>query len=97
MTRYFVTRHPGAAEWARRQGHEAHIVEHLDIATIRPGDEVLGTLPINLVAELNARGAQYFHLTLDLTRELRGKPLSADDMDRVGARLVGYEARRSAE
>lgn len=94
MTTWLVTRHEGAVEWARRHGHEAEIVTHLDPSAIRPGDTVLGTLPINLVAEINARGAAYFHLTMKLTPEDRGRPLSADDMDRLGARLERYEARR---
>lgn len=89
----FVTRHKGAVEWARRQGLEAEIVSHLDPSEIRPGDIVIGTLPIHLVADICRRGARYLHLTLDLPPESRGRELSADDMATFGAKLQEFEAR----
>lgn len=91
----FVSAHAGAVEWARRQGIEAEAKTHLgdaDIAALGPGDMVIGTLPISLVAALNAKGARYRHLVLDLGETDRRKPLSADDMARLGARLVEYTA-----
>lgn len=96
MTARFVTRHAGAAEWARRQGITAEIVAHLDIETVRPGDLILGTLPVSLAAEVCARGARYLHLDLDIPPEARGRELTADDMDALGAELVGYEVRRKS-
>lgn len=94
MTARFVTRHRGAAEWARRQGIADDVVAHLDPATVRPGDIILGTLPVSAVAEVCARGGRYFHLHLDLPQDLRGKELDADAMEALGARLEEYEARR---
>ena len=73
MTRYFVSRHPGAVTWAKRQGiHVDRIIDHLDIALIHSGDTVIGTLPVNLAAEVCRRGARYLHLSLNLPAELRG-------------------------
>ncbi|GIX15053.1 MAG: hypothetical protein KatS3mg118_3012 [Paracoccaceae bacterium] len=83
----FVSRHPGAVEWARRQGIVAEAVHHLDPSAIRPGDTVIGTLPVHLAAEVCARGGRYLHLVLDLPPEARGRDLSAEEMDRHGARL----------
>ncbi len=95
MTIFFVTRHPGAVDWAERQGlHVDQIVDHLESDDAQPGDTVIGTLPVNLVAEINARGAQYLHLTLELPPELRGKELTAEDMRRCGARLESYSATK---
>lgn len=94
MATLFVTRHSGAAEWAARQGLAAEIVAHLDLARVSPGDLVLGTLPVSLAAEVCARGARYFHLTLAVPPELRGQELSADDMARLGARLEEFIIRR---
>jgi CRISPR-associated protein Csx16 len=97
MTAYFVTRHPGAEQWARRLKIDAVRVDHLDIGTIVAGDLVLGTLPIHLAAEVIRRGARYKHLEIDIPREVRGRDLSADDMERFGARLQEYRVERVAE
>lgn len=96
MANYFVTRHAGAREWAQRRGIDANTVIHLDPAVIQPGDVVLGSLPIQLVAEVNRRGGRYLHLELDLPVHARGRDLSADDMDAFGAKLVEYEAKKVA-
>lgn len=96
MTIYFVSRHAGAVEWARRHGPEAKLVSHLDASMVETGDIVQGTLPIHEVAALNERGVRYFHLEMKVSEAQRGVALSADDMERLGARLVEYEARRCA-
>jgi CRISPR-associated protein Csx16 len=67
VTTFLVTRHPGALEWIKRQRipfdrHETH----LDIEAIQAGDTVIGSLPVNLAAEVCARGAIYRHLSLQL-------------------------------
>ena len=48
MTRtWFVSRHPGALEWIKRQRHPFDLhVTHLDPALIAPGDRVIGSLPV---------------------------------------------------
>jgi CRISPR-associated protein Csx16 len=94
MTNYFVTRHPGAVEWAHRKGVDALMLNHLDPQRTAPGDIVLGILPVHLVAAINARGARYLHLELDASEKDRGKELNADDLERLGARLVEYRAER---
>ena len=73
MTTWFVTRHPGAIEWAARQGLriDRHVA-HLDPASIAPGDTVIGILPVNLAARVCERGARYFNLSLELPAEARG-------------------------
>lgn len=94
MTTWFVSRHSGAVEWARRRGIEARWIEHLDAASVHAGDTVLGTLPVNLVADVNERGARYLHLILNIPKEMRGKDLSADDMERYGASLEEFRCGR---
>jgi len=93
MTTFLVTRHKGAVEWARAQGIEAQHVTHLDTGTIKPGDHVLGTLPVSEVAVVCAHLGRYFHLVLDLPTEARGMELTAQDMDDYGAKLVEYDVR----
>lgn len=95
MTTYFISRHAGAVDWAEAQGfHVDQRLAHFDVTVIQPNDRVIGTLPINLVADVNARGGHYFHLTLELPAEARGKELSAEDMQRYGARLEAYAAQK---
>lgn len=94
MTSWFVTRHPGALEWASRQGLAAEAVSHLKIAQVTAGDTVIGTLPVHLAAEVCVRGGRYLHLTLDLPEDARRRELTADDMERYGARLGEYSVRR---
>lgn len=91
MTTYFISRHPGAIEWARQRGLAVDVwLPHLDIARVRPGDTVAGTLPIQLAAQVCTLGAQYLHLSLDLPAGLRGRELTADELEQAGARLEPF-------
>lgn len=94
MATWFVTRHPGALEWAKRQGFSVdHICEHFDTKVLNAGDTVMGTLPLHIAAQVCARGAQFYNLSLDLPAEMRGRELSAEDLISVGARLERYEVQ----
>lgn len=97
MTIWFVSRHPGALAWMQHQGetYDQHI-RHLDLDRIRPGDEVIGTLPVHLAAEVCARGARYRHLSLQLPDHARGQELSAAEMNACAARLETYFVRKEA-
>lgn len=91
MVTWFVSRHPGAVEWAGREGFQVdRWVPHLLIEEIRSGDVVIGTLPVNMAAKVCARGAMYFNLSLNLPENWRGRELSADDLAEVGACLERF-------
>ncbi len=93
MTTYFVTRHKGALKWAHRQGYRAAVaVDDFNADVIEPGDRVLGTLPVHIIAEICERGGRFLHLQFDETP--RGAEWSADEMERNGARLVEYRAEQ---
>jgi len=93
MTTYFISRHEGALDWLQQQAIQVdQQLSHFDPSITQADDVVIGTLPINLVAEVNQRGGRYLHLTLNLPSELRGKELSAADMTRYGASLQEYTA-----
>ncbi|MCD6460477.1 CRISPR-associated protein Csx16 [bacterium] len=95
MTTWFVTRHSGAREWAEEKGiHVDYVIDHFEPSRIALGDCVLGTLPVNLAAEICDRGGRYFHLSLDVPLQLRGKELTKDYMRECNARLEEYKIER---
>ena len=95
MTTYFVSRHPGAHDWAAEEGFEVDaVIDHLDPSRIAPGDILIGSLPVNLAAEVCTRGARYLNLSLDLPVALRGVELSAEQMRACGARVEEYRIQR---
>lgn len=91
MTTWLVSRHPGAVEWIYQQGISIdQQVAHLDINQVQAGDCVIGTLPIQLAAEVCARGARYLHLSVQLPFELRGQELDSSTLARLGAQLEEF-------
>lgn len=91
MTIWFVSRHPGAIEWAQRRGMTVdRWAPHLDVAEIRAGDTVIGTLPVNLAAAVCAKGAIYLNLSLNLPHAWRGRELTADELEAADARLEQF-------
>lgn len=99
MSTYFVTRHPGAIEWLHRHfcrgqsAGEPRMVVHLDDVAFQPGDKVVGVLPLSAAAAICAQGAEVHVLTYDTPLHLRGRELSADELEALGARLVRYEVK----
>jgi CRISPR-associated protein Csx16 len=94
MTTYFISRHPGAITWAEQQGINVdQRITHLDIDLIRSGDTVIGSLPVNLAAQVCGKRAAYIHLSLTLPEHWRGLELSATQMAECNARLVRYEIK----
>ena len=95
MTTYFVSRHPGARDWATEAGIVVdEVLAHLDTALVGEGDTVIGSLPVNLAAEVCRRGARYLHLSLRLPADLRGRELNAAQMRAVHARIEEYHVQR---
>lgn len=95
MSHWFVSRHPGARQWAKQQDLPIdHWTDHLDASLVQPGDVVIGTLPVDKIAEVNARGARFLALCLNLDLADRGREFSAEDMRRLNGRLVEYRAER---
>jgi len=96
LTTYFVSRHVGAVDWLRQKGLSVDkVVAHLDPESAADGDLVLGTLPVNLAADVCERGCRYMHLSLEVPAERRGTELTAADMDLFGARLEEYVVSRA--
>jgi CRISPR-associated protein Csx16 len=90
-TTWFVSRHPGAIEWAKR--HQLCVDQwapHLTLHLVQPGDTVIGSLPVNLAAQVCALGARYGHLSLELPAHLRGVELSADQLDSMETQIQWF-------
>ena len=95
MTTYFITRHPGAITWASQLGINVdRQLTHLDINNIQSDDTVIGSLPVNLAAEVCQRGAAYIHMTLNVPEHWRGRELTAEQMIECGACLEGYTLKK---
>jgi len=95
MTIWFVSRHPGAVEWARLRGiaFDRHVT-HLDTQEIASGDTVIGSLPAYLAADVCTRGAEYWNLSLRLAPQDRGRELSAEELQGRDARIERYDVRK---
>jgi len=92
MTVWFVSRHPGAVDWAKTQGIAVdRWVAHLVLSKIEACDTVIGTLPVQLAAQVCAKGARYLNLSLDLPLSWRGRELSVEELSAVNARLEEFE------
>lgn len=90
-TTWFVSRHPGAISWSQQQGLAIdRWVEHLDVAQVRAGDTVIGSLPVHLAADVCARGARYLHLVLAVPKDWRGRELSSEQMVNISAQLTAF-------
>lgn len=95
MTVFFVGRHRGALQWAKDEGIAFdESVDHLDARSIRDGDVVVGTLPVQLAAEVCERGGRYMHLSIAVPPSRRGSELSAEDMRAFGASVEEYRVVR---
>ena len=93
---WFVSRHCGAIEWVRRQGLAVdRWIAHLDPAEVRPGDTVIGALPVHLAAEVCWRGARYLHLRVAIPQESRGRELTARDLTAAGCTLVAFHVEEN--
>ena len=96
MTVYFVTRHPGALQWAKQNHLEFDIhLEHLtDLNSLHAQDIVIGTLPINMVYQLNCKDIRYIHLSLEIPPQLRGVELDTQQLNACKAILEEFVVQK---
>ena len=96
MTTWFISRHPGALHWMQKNNiHFDQHVTHLDPSIIQDGDVVIGSLPINLAAEICDAGAAYWNLSLFIPESARGKELTAEELDSYDAKLERFIISRA--
>jgi putative CRISPR-associated protein (TIGR02620 family) len=91
---YLLTRHEGTLEWLKQQLGSQHPfvhIQHLDDAhALQAGDHVLGNLPLDRVAKLNALGIRYSHVVIHVPFHLRGTELTAANLAAHGAHLQEF-------
>jgi len=84
-----ISRHSGAIEWLKKYHPEFSNVQHFVQAL--PDDIrdkiVIGTLPINLAY----LAKEYYHLSMDIPLEMRGKELTVTDMEKCNCKLEHYK------
>ncbi len=90
---WIVTRHPGAVEFLAQLGFEGEVVAHLDVRALRSGDRVVGTIPLQIAAQLIQRGIRYWHLCVPLTPADRGRELSAERLAELCAQVRCYNVQ----
>lgn len=91
MTTWFVSRHPGAIAWAAEQGLAIdRTIAHLEPGMIKPGDTVIGSLPVHLAATVCSANATYVNLSLELPADWRGRELSAQELRQCKATLQAF-------
>lgn len=96
MTTYFITRHPGALQWAKQNNlhYDVHSEHLLSLSQLQAGDTVVGTLPINMVYELNKKQVGYVHLSLEIPVSLRGVELTVKQLNECNATLEKFEVMK---
>lgn len=90
---FIVTRHQGAVDWLKQQGIivQQHVT-HLNLAILKPNDTVIGSLPVQMVAQLTAKNVRYIHLSLTVPEHLRGTELSIEQMQECNVKLEEISA-----
>lgn len=95
MKTFVVSRHPGALDWLAERGIVANECwAHMQAKRLRPGDRMIGTLPLHLACWVCEQGAEYWHLSLDVPVQWRGQELTAAQMEHCGARLERFSIQR---
>ena len=91
-----VTRHTATCNWLKTQleGHALHFTAHFSHEMAEGFEVVVGILPINLVADLNALGIRFFMVTMDVPAELRGKELTEEQMVECNVKLEQFSVLR---
>ena len=97
MKTLFINRNTGAHDWAKKYiGTDVEIVETFDSTMVDSGDVVIGVLPLFLIEEVCSKGVQFNALVMDdIPEELRGKSLTMEDMESLGAYLQEMEVKKT--
>jgi CRISPR-associated protein Csx16 len=90
-----VSRHAAAQRWllieAEKRGWKNVVkMPHCKPEQVKSGDRVVGTLPIQLAAEICARNAEYWHLEIVVEEIDRGRELDFNELVKRGPLIQRY-------
>lgn len=92
MTKFVVSRHPGAILWLKSQGIEGEIHpawKNENISLLNKGDVVIGNLPLTMIVEILKTGATFGLLNLpEVPLEKRGVELTPEELTTFGANVM---------
>ena len=77
----FISRHPGAREWAARRGFTRDRIFNEWRGLPPDAAIVAGALPVHLAAQICSAGSRYFHLEMNVPSGHRDRELTADEME----------------
>lgn len=93
----FVARHEPTQTWGRKHGlinEKTKILADLDLLNdVTEGCVVAGTLPPNVVAQINDKGARYLHLGMKMSRDERGSDLSEEEVLARGFQVTEIQVK----
>lgn len=94
---YLISRHLGTREWCEGQGIKIdHTYAELSASLAQPGDIIIGSLPYHLAAQVCDAGAEFYYISMDVPLTLRGQELSAEQMQKLGAKLQAFDVKQKS-
>lgn len=94
MTTWFVSRHPGAIAWMKRQPIAVdRWVTHMDTDEVEEGDTVIGVLPLHAAAKICEKGAIFMALSIELAEQQRGRELTLQELEDIHCSLRRFVVR----
>lgn len=98
MTTYIITRHTASIQWIKNNLPNAQdtivIQSHLNPDSIQKKDTVIGVLPLHIIADITARGADFYSLDITCPPELRGKELNLQTLENLHPKLTKYKVKK---
>nr|BDI55091.1 MAG: CRISPR-Cas system-associated protein Csx16 [uncultured archaeon] len=84
-----VSRHAGAINWLKKHYPKFSNLKHLThISEEEIKDRIIiGTLPVNLAV----LAKEYWHLSMNVPLEMRGKELTVEDMENFNCKIENYK------
>ena len=95
MAVFFVSRHPGAVEWATNNIKKIDVLsDHLDTKDVKEGDSVIGNLPMAMAAEICSKGARFFAISIQVRKDERGQELSSQKLEEYDCKIEEFRVMR---